>query len=242
VIERAADEGGDTALLKRNYYLTLGLRMTQRENGLRHAFYDLVRHYHPDSVGANGTPFYQEIVEAYHVLSDSDRRDDYARGLSDAGPSVARGAAWPLPDFNSPRDSELPTAARFLGNSRISWPSLDLVREQVLKNFLRARPPRQKRAEAIDAQLTLTPEDAARGGIAMIEAPAIYPCPACHGSGQDDGLPCPVCDELGVVEEKESIPVEIPAMFEPHQQIEIPLRGLGIHNFYLRLHLDVAPQ
>jgi DnaJ-class molecular chaperone len=241
VIERTADEGGNNALLKRNYYLTLGLRMTS-ENGLRHAFYDLVRHYHPDSVGANATPFYQEIVEAYHVLSHSDRRDDYARGLSHAGPSVAMEGAWLLPDFNSPRDSALPTAVRLIGNSRISWPSLDLVREQVLKNFLRAQPPRQKRAEAINAQLMLTPEDAARGGIAMIEAPAIYPCPACHGSGQDDGCPCPVCDEIGVVEEKESIPVEIPAMFEPYQQIEIPLRGLGIHNFYLRLHLHVAPQ
>ena len=229
-------------MLKKNYYLTLGLRMTDHDNGLRHAFYALVRHYHPDRVGANGTPFYQEIVEAYHLLSDPERRDDYARGLSDAGPSAITGAAWPLPDFNSPLDSELPAAARFLSNSRMSWPSLDLVREQVLKNFLHAQPPGQMRAEAIDAQLTLTPEDAAHGGIALIEAPAIYPCPACHGSGQDSGFPCPVCDELGVVEEKETVPVEIPAMFEPHQQIEIPLRGLGIHNFYLRLHLDVALQ
>jgi DnaJ-class molecular chaperone len=229
-------------LLKKNHYLTLGLRMTDHDNGLRHAFCALVRHYHPDRVGANGTPFYQEIVEAYHVLSDADRRNDYERGLRDAGASAARWAAWPLPDFNTPRDSDLPTDARLLSNSRISWPSLDIVREQVLKNFLRARPPSQRLAEAINAQLTLTPQDAARGGIAMIEAPAIYPCPACHGSGQDDGCPCPVCDEIGVVEEKESIPVEIPAMFEPHQQIEIPLRGLGIHNFYLRLHLDVASQ
>jgi DnaJ-class molecular chaperone len=242
VIESAVDDGGDNALLKRNYYLTLGLRMNDQDNGLRHAFYALVKHYHPDSVGANGTPFYQEIVEAYHVLSDSDRRDDYARGLSDAGATATREPAWPLPDFNSPRDSRLPTTTRFLSNSRMSWPSLDLVREQVLKNFLHGEPPQQKRTEAIDAQLTLTPEEAARGGIAMIEAPAIYPCPACQGSGQEDGFPCPVCDELGVVEEKESIPVEIPAMLEPRQQIEIPLRGLGIHNFYLRLHLNVAPR
>jgi len=229
-------------LLKKNYYLTLGLRMTDHDNGLRHAFYALVRHYHPDRVGTNGTPFYQEIVEAYHVLSDADRRNDYERGLSDAGAFANGRAAWPQPDFNTPHDSDLPTDARLLSNSRISWPSLDLVRAQVLKNFLRARPPCQKRAEAIDAQLTLTPEDAARGGIAMIEAPAIYPCPACHGSGQDDGFPCAVCDELGVVEEKESIPVEIPTMSEPYLQIEIPLRGLGVHNFYLRLHLEVAPQ
>jgi DnaJ-class molecular chaperone len=136
--------GGKTALLKKTYYLTLGCRMAEPSGGLRNAFRDLVKRYHPDSVGSNGTPFFQEIVEAYHVLSDSDRRDN------------------------------------------------------------------------------------------------IYPCPLCRGSGEDDGAACPVCDELGVIEEKESIPVAIPAMLERNQQIEIPLRSLGIHNYYLRLRLDVA--
>ena len=229
-------------MLKKNYYLTLGRRTAEHGNGLRHAFYELVKHYHPDSVGANGTPFYQEIVEAYHVLSDSDRRGDYSRGLSDAGGFADIEAAWPLPDFNSPLGSTVPTDARFLNNPSVSWPSLGLIREQVLKNFLHARPPDQMRADAIDAHLTLTPEDAARGGIAIIEAPAYYPCPLCRGSGQDNGCACPACDELGVVEEKETIPVEIPAMLERDQQIEIPLRGLGIHNYYLRLHVDVVPQ
>jgi molecular chaperone DnaJ len=97
------------------------------------------------------------------------------------------------------------------------------------------------RAEAIDAAITLTPEDAASGGIAMIEAPAYYPCPLCRGAGQDEGLPCAVCDELGIVEEKETIPVAIPPMLQSNQQMEIPLRGLGIHNYYLRLHFTVAP-
>jgi curved DNA-binding protein CbpA len=50
--------------------------MAESNGGLRDAFRDLVKHYHPDSVGANGTPFIQEIVEAYRVLSDPDRRDN----------------------------------------------------------------------------------------------------------------------------------------------------------------------
>jgi DnaJ-class molecular chaperone len=146
-----------------------------------------------------------------------------------------------LLDLDSSIDFMLPAPAALLNSPRVSWPFLELVREQVLRNFLRARPPRQMRAEAIEAQLTLTPEDAARGGIAMIEAPAYFPCSLCQGAGQDDGLPCEVCDELGVIEEKETIPVEIPAMLGLGQQIEIPLRGLGIHNYYLRLRFNVAP-
>ena len=229
-------------LLKKNYYLTLGLPMTDHDKGLRQTFYALVKHYHPDSVGANGTPFYQEIVEAYHVLSDPHRREDYARGLSHAGALAIEEPAWTTPDFNSPQDSTVPADARLLSNPRISWSSLDLVREQVLKNFLHAQPRRQRRAEPIEAQLSLTLEDAARGGVAVIEAPAFYPCPICRGTGRDDGFACTLCDELGIVEEKETIPVTIPAMLERPQHIEIPLRGLGVHNFYLRLRLDVVPQ
>jgi hypothetical protein len=44
------------------------------------------------------------------------------------------------------------------------------------------------------------------------------------------------------VEERETIAVAIPTMLESHRQVEIPLRGLGIHNYYLRLHFNVMPQ
>jgi molecular chaperone DnaJ/curved DNA-binding protein len=144
-----------------------------------------------------------------------------------------------LPHLGSGLDFSLPTPIRFVSRPQISWPSLELIRERVLSNFLRGQPPRHTRAEAIDAYLTLTQEDAANGGAAIIEAPAIYPCPLCRGSGQNDAFPCSVCDELGVVEEKERIPVAIPPSIEQRQQVEIPLRGLGVHNFYLRLHFKV---
>jgi DnaJ-class molecular chaperone len=232
---------GDTKLLKRNYYLTLGCRVSEHDNGIRQAFHSLAKHYHPDSVGANGTPFLQEIVEAYRVLSDSDRRDDYARGLTHAGAFTRTQATLPLPAYDSELDFALPTAARFLNRPQMSWPSLELVRERVLRNFLRARPPRQMRAEPIDAQLNLTPEDAARGGVAMIDVPAYYPCALCQGSGQEDGFPCSMCEELGLVEETETIPVAIPPLIDQHEQIEIPLRSLGIHNYYLRLHFNLVP-
>ena len=235
-------EGGNSSLLKKNYYLTLGGRMAEHGNGLRHAFCELVKHYHPDSVGANGTPFFQEIVEAYRFLSDSDRRENYTRGLSHAGAFTDSATALPLPDLDSRPEPALPAPARFLSHPLVSWPSLELVRERVLRNFLHAEPPEQVRTEAIDIQVSLTPEDTATGGIVMIEAPGYYPCALCRGAGQVGGFPCRVCDELGVVEEKEMIPVAIPSMLGSYQQMEIPLRGLGIHNFYLRLHFNVVPQ
>jgi molecular chaperone DnaJ/curved DNA-binding protein len=229
-------------VLKRTCYLTLGCRITEHDNGIRHAFHTLVKHYHPDSVGANGTPFFQEIVEAYRGLSDSGRRANYARGLSHAGAVTNSQVALPLLAFDSGLNMALRTVAPFIRRPRIDWLSLDLVRERVLGNFLRALAPRQMRTEPIDAQLMLTPEDAASGGVAMIDAPAYYPCALCRGSGREDGSPCSDCDQTGLVEERETIAVAIPTMLESHRQVEIPLRGLGIHNYYLRLHFNLMPQ
>jgi molecular chaperone DnaJ/curved DNA-binding protein len=43
-----------------------------------------------------------------------------------------------------------------------------------------------------------------------------------------------------MVEEEQVVRVQIPPLIRDGTVVEIPLRGLGIHNFYLRLHLRVA--
>jgi DnaJ-class molecular chaperone len=65
----------------------------------------------------------------------------------------------------------------------------------------------------------------------MIDTPNYYPCPLCRGSGDEEGEPCPVCDECGLVRENETLTVGIPPMPQRHQRLELPLRGLGLHNF-----------
>ena len=68
-------------MLRKSYYLTLGISPNESEEGIRQAFRDIVRRYHPDRVGSERAHFFQEIVEAYHVLADPERRRDYDQGL-----------------------------------------------------------------------------------------------------------------------------------------------------------------
>ena len=233
-------KGDNVTDMRRSYYLTLGCDVGEDEVGFRHAFRDLVKHYHPDRVGSRGMPFVQEIVEAYRVLSGLERRHHYVLGLRHAG-EIAEGEPKLLsPYLVEPSDPALPVAARVFSNLQMTWPSLESVREQMLANFLRAEPPTQGQAEAIDVQVTLTPEEALAGGLVTFEAPAYYPCPMCQGSGIDRNFPCPFCSGTGVIEEHESVRLAIPPMVEDEQEIEVPLRGLGLHNFYMRLHLRVA--
>ena len=120
--------------------------------------------------------------------------------------------------------------------------TLEFVRERVLRNFVRGETPPQGRADPIDVQVVLEPEEALAGGLAEIEVPTHYPCPVCRGSGRDDGEPCSVCDETGVMEETETVRVPIPPMVGDLDLFEVPLRGLGVHNYYLRLLVRIAPE
>jgi molecular chaperone DnaJ/curved DNA-binding protein len=198
-----------------------------------------VRHYHPDIVGSNGIPFFQEIVEAYRVLSDSERRKYYQRGLRDGEGGNGEPHA-PVLDLAAPAEVALPAPPRYLNDIDIAWSSLDIVRERLLRNFREGELPSHQQADAIDIQLILKPEDAAAGGMTMLDVPAFYPCPLCQGSGRADGSPCESCEETGLIVESHRLQIRIPSMVGDHQQSEIPVPGLGVHNLYLRLHFRVA--
>ena len=228
-------------MLTRNYYLVLGCNVTESANGVRDAFRELVKHYHPDRVGPGGTPFLQEIAQAYRVLSDFDRRNNYVLGLKHAGEFVRGEPVLLLPDPHPSSEVRVPAVARVLKKLHMAGSTLEFVREQVLRNFVRGETPLQGRADPLDVQMVLEPEEAAAGGLAVIDVPAYYPCPVCRGSGREDGEPCSVCDETGVVEESETVRVTIPPMVGDLDLFEIPLRGLGVHNYYLRVLIRIAP-
>jgi len=87
-------------VLTRNYYLVLGCNVTESASGVRDAFRELVKHYHPDRVGPSGTPFLQAIAQAYRVLSDFDRSSNYVLGLKHAGELVRGEPVLVLPDLH----------------------------------------------------------------------------------------------------------------------------------------------
>ena len=73
---------------ERNYYLILGVPYTESERGIRKAFRGLAKTCHPDRVGPRGTRHFQDIMEAYSVLSDPERRKAYNASLRPAEKNV----------------------------------------------------------------------------------------------------------------------------------------------------------
>src|SRR5256884_4001535 len=87
------------ATTKRDYYEVLGVSRDAGENEIKKAFRKLARELHPDvSDAPDAEERFKEVVEAYEVLSNTERREVYDRygheGLRSGGcgPSFAFGS------------------------------------------------------------------------------------------------------------------------------------------------------
>jgi len=66
-------------MVRMDYYFVLGVPRGASEERIQQAFRRLAKEHHPDRVGPESTARFQEIAEAYGVLSDREKRRDYDR-------------------------------------------------------------------------------------------------------------------------------------------------------------------
>lgn len=52
----------------KNYYVVLGVHRGENAKGIRAAYKDLAKQFHPDRIGEQGNKTFQEISEAYQTL------------------------------------------------------------------------------------------------------------------------------------------------------------------------------
>ena len=225
-------------MLQRSYYLTLGVSPNESVAGIRQAFREIVKRYHPDRVGSERLRFFQELVEAYHILADPERRGDYDRGLSHADAKF--GAAAAPVSVGAGRPDDLPQTLSVLGVVSIKDAPFEAALARVSGDLTSAGAVSKKLPEGLDARVILYPDEATQGGVLFLTVPSCSPCERCGGSGREGLFPCSLCDGEGLIEEQETQRVQVPPMVGDGTIMDIPLRGLGVHNFYLRLHIRVG--
>lgn len=74
-------EGREKKTVKKDYYLILGVCRSESTEGIKSAFRKLAKRYHPDKSGPEGTRRFQDIAEAYEVLSHPEARRRYTERL-----------------------------------------------------------------------------------------------------------------------------------------------------------------
>jgi DnaJ-class molecular chaperone len=199
----------------RTYYMILGVPRTESPGGIRSAYRDLAKKVHPDVAGEQATHAFQEITEAYDVLSDPQRRRAYNEDLRRA----EGGDVVPVRRTPPPRRARRPVS---------TFGAADAVRAA-------------NQLGGVNIEVVLAPDEWRRGCVLPIGVPVFRRCAECGGSGYDWLLPCLACGQLGTIEDEAIVHVRIPPMVRSGSIFEMPLRGVGINDFHLRLHVFVEP-
>jgi molecular chaperone DnaJ len=227
-------------MLRKSYYLTLGVSRNESAHGIREAFRELAQRYHPDRLGPARLHFFQEILEAYHVLADPVRRSEYDRALYRAG---ARGVPSSISiSAGAGEQRNLPLPRTILRVLTVRNAAFEAALARVSGRLTAAEVSSKEYPDGLAAGVILSADEAAQGGVIFLAVPSCSPCGGCGGSGREELFPCEWCDGEGLIEEEEIVRIYVPPGVSDVTVLEVPLRGLGIHNFYLRLHIRVVSE
>jgi DnaJ-class molecular chaperone len=202
---------------------------------IRSAYRSLAKAYHPDRIGPSGTSQFQEISEAYRVLSDPVLRDAHNAALQNESARAEPTGRWG-PGGIEPLVAEPIVVRR---NFHTSQPSIEEeFVDWTMRNFTERHIPKSGYHRDADIEVILTPEEAMLGGILPIEVPAFSICPACDGSGRDWFSLCVACDGTGVRESRRTARLQIPRLIRDGTTWEIPVAEGGLH---LRIRIRIDP-
>jgi len=177
---------------KPDYYETLGVSNSASEDEIKKAYRSLALKYHPDVAEDKEAAAIKmkEINEAYAVLSDAQKRQQYDQfGHAAFDPSQGMGANGFDFDIGGVGDIFDMFFGGGGGRRRRTGPQRGSDREiQILIDF----------------------EDAAFGTQKEVQYPRMEDCDVCEGSGAEPGTSpktCPACDGKGQVRSVQSTPL-----------------------------------
>lgn len=177
----------------RTYYQILGVSEGARPDEIKHAYRRLVRQFHPDlSGGDTGLPL-RQVLEAYDILSDEQRRRSYDQELATRRrPSV--------PESNH--------RAWFADEIAIDFPSISEVVDRIRDGFFGAE---EAGDESLSAEILLSPREAFDGVTVPLEVPVRSTCPLCGGRGESWMEPCRGCAGTGAWHLPHRVRLSVPA-------------------------------
>src|ERR671923_2872032 len=235
------------ATTERDYYELLGVSRDADADEIKRAFRRLARELHPDvSDAPDAERRFREVVEAYEVLSNSERRELYDRfghaGLRSGGFQPSAFDLGSLSDlFSAFFGDDLfgvgGRMARARGADIAARVEIDLA--EVAAGTTREVPfgvavPCDRcggNGAEPDTSISTCPTCGGNGRVRQVsrsvfgEFVRTGTCPTCNGSGKLIEQPCEQCRGSGRVIEERTLEVEIPAGIHDGQRIRLSGEG-----------------
>ena len=226
-------------MFKKDYYLVLGVTHEEKSRGIQEAFRELAKRYHPDRAGPDGIGKLRDAQKAYEILSNPEKRKSYHDDLAQDEENK-HSPERIISRHRSQGEPGVPNPMSVLHGFETIRPSFEPLYERFVRNFTGKRIPKGERPESLNVEVDLSDEEAMRGGILSVGVPVFFTCGHCRGSGRDWLFPCVNCNAQGIIEAEKPVRVSTPRMTPDRTIIEVPIHALGIHNFYLRLHIRIS--
>lgn len=176
--------------MAKDYYQILGVGREASADDIKQAFRKLAHQHHPDKAGGDSQRF-KEINEAYQVLSDPAKRQQYDRFGRVDGPGAG---SWP---------GATPGGGFDFRTAGFDVDDLgDMFGD--LFGFGRSRPRASSRGNDAEVELSVDFREAVFGATKVLELSGASQCDRCQGRGGEPGssmTSCTTCRGSGVVEQ-----------------------------------------
>lgn len=184
---------------QKDYYKVLGLEKNATEDQIRKAYYNLAHQHHPDKNG--DAEKFKEINEAYKVLSDKQKREQYDKyGFVGGDPNMG-GFNW--------QDFAQQGGGGFEFNFGDMGDMGDIFDQFFGGGMSQQSKSKRKKGSDIQIELELELEDVIKNIQKTFVISKFVNCDRCHGNGAEPGSQtqeCQTCRGAGRVQQMKRTP------------------------------------
>lgn len=182
-----------TYMAAKNYYDILGVSKNASKDEIKKAFYKLAHKYHPDKKDGDEAKF-KEVNEAYQILSDDTKRqqyDTYGQTFNGAG---AQGGGFGGFDFSGFQNG---------GGFNINMDDIGDIFGDFFGGFT-GNKSRKPKGQDISIEILVSFKESIFGTERTINLTRVVICDPCEGSGAKKGTKlksCPTCKGSGKIQD-----------------------------------------
>lgn len=223
----------------KNYYFILGISPGTSIEGIRAAFRQKAKKFHPDRAGREQTAFFQDITEAYEVLSDPEKRKNYNNKLT-----KQESKECPIPVYKSSNKQERVIKPFASDSSHYSVYNKNFHKYSSGKNIHEENLSHQsaflmENARTIEMDAYLTPQEACFGTTIRLNIDSNDRCPRCAGSGYDFLFDCFRCHGTGYTPIRKNFEINLPSNLNHDSQIRASLAISQENDLHLLIHVHI---
>jgi molecular chaperone DnaJ len=241
-------------MTKKDYYEILGVKRNSSDKEIKKAYRKLAQKYHPDlnKDDKAAEERFKDINEAYQTLSDKEKRSQYDM----FGHGHANYGGYPPGTGPSPGPGYHYKYSTGPGGFEVNL-------EDLMGGFVQRRPRKGRggfkdifsdifsggdvghgRGGDVEAEMTISFDDAVKGGNHTLQFSVPDACKSCGGSGQAGQSFCAACGGSGQVMHPETFTVRVPAGAKNKGRLRIPGKGMqngGGRKGNLYIKINVQP-